>query len=98
MNNVNNLNDIIHAKIRLGIISLLMTYGKCDFTFLKESLAVTDGNLGSHLKKLEGAGYVEISKTFVLKKPKTYIEITNLGVDAYREYISVIEDIIKNSR
>ncbi|MEH7464103.1 transcriptional regulator, partial [Bacillus thuringiensis] len=93
MSNVNNLNDLIHAKIRLGIMSLLMIYEECDFTFLKKSLSVTDGNLGSHLKKLEDAGYVEITKTFVSKKTKTIVQITNLGADAYKEYISTIEAI-----
>lgn len=53
MSNVNSLNDLIHPKVRLGIMSLLMIYETCDFTFLKGSLSVTDGNLGSHLKKLE---------------------------------------------
>lgn len=50
MSNVNSLNDLIHPKVRLGIMSLLMIYEKCDFSFLKGSLSVTDGNLGSHLK------------------------------------------------
>lgn len=67
MSNVNNINDLIHAKVRLGIMSLLMTYDKCDFTFLKKSLNITDGNLGSHLKKLEDAAYIELTKKFVSK-------------------------------
>ncbi|PGS14094.1 transcriptional regulator [Bacillus cereus] len=96
MSNVNNLNDLIHAKIRLGIMSLLMIYEECDFTYLKKSLSVTDGNLGSHLRKLEDAEYVVITKTFISKKPKTIVKITNLGADAYREYISTIESILKN--
>ncbi|MED4588503.1 MULTISPECIES: winged helix-turn-helix domain-containing protein [Priestia] len=95
MSNVNNLNDLIHAKIRLGIMSLLMIYEECDFTYLKKSLSVTDGNLGSHLKKLEDAEYVVITKTFISKKPKTIVKITNLGADAYKEYISTIEAIFK---
>lgn len=98
MSNVNNLNDLIHPKVRLGIMSLLMIYEECDFPFLKESLAVTDGNLGSHLKKLEEAGYVQITKTFVNKKPKTIVSITNLGMNAYNEYLNVIEAILKNTR
>lgn len=95
MSSVNNLNDLIHTKIRLGIMSLLMIYEECDFTYLKKSLSVTDGNLGSHLKKLEDAEYVVITKTFISKKPKTIVQITNLGADAYKEYISTIEAILK---
>lgn len=96
MNNVNKLNDLIHAKVRLGIMSLLMTYKECDFTFLKKSLSITDGNLGSHLKKLEDAEYVDITKTFVSKKPKTTVKITKIGIEAYKEYIGTIEAILKS--
>lgn len=98
MSNVNSLNDLIHPKVRLGIMSLLMIYENCDFPFLKGSLSVTDGNLGSHLKKLEEAGYVEITKTLVSKKKtKTTVQITKLGADAYNEYISIIEGILKKN-
>jgi DNA-binding transcriptional ArsR family regulator len=98
MSNVNSLNDLIHAKMRLGIMSLLMVYEECNFTFLKESLSVTDGNLGSHLKKLEDAEYVKITKAFVPQKTKatTIVQITSLGAEAYKDYINTIESILKN--
>lgn len=97
MSNVNELDDLIHAKVRLGIMSLLMTYESCDFSLLKKSLGITDGNLGSHLKKLEEAAYIEVTKTFVAKKPKTIIQVTDLGVQAYKNYIKTIEAILKNN-
>ena len=62
MSKPKHLNDLIHVKVRLGIMSLLMTYKECDFTFLKKKLEITDGNLGSHLQKLEDANYIEIKK------------------------------------
>lgn len=94
MNNPKNLNDLIHAKVRLGIMSLLMAYGECEFTFLKKTLDITDGNLGSHLQKLEEANYIEIEKTFVKKKPKTIITISDIGTHAYKEYIKSLESIL----
>ncbi|SMO95153.1 winged helix-turn-helix domain-containing protein [Melghirimyces algeriensis] len=97
MSNVNELDDLIHAKVRLGIMSLLMTYESCDFTLLKKSLGITDGNLGSHLKKLEEAEYIQVTKTFVAKKPKTIIQVTDLGAQAYKNYIKTIEAILKNN-
>ncbi|RSL29931.1 ArsR family transcriptional regulator [Salibacterium salarium] len=96
MSDVNEINDLIHAKVRLGIMSLLMTYEECDFSLLKKSLAITDGNLGSHLKKLEDANYVTINKKFVSNKPKTIIKISKTGADAYKEYIKIIESIINS--
>lgn len=89
-----HLNDLIHAKVRLGIMSLLMTYGECNFTFLKKKLEITDGNLGSHLKKLEDANYIEITKTFVKKRPQTIVTVTDIGTHAYREYIKALESIL----
>ncbi|KAA6453375.1 winged helix-turn-helix domain-containing protein [Bacillus swezeyi] len=97
MSNVNELNDLIHAKVRLGIMSLLMTYESCDFRLLKKSLGITDGNLGSHLKKLEEAEYIQVTKTFVAKKPKTIIQVTDIGAQAYKNYIKTIEAILKNN-
>ncbi|MFT0803602.1 transcriptional regulator [Bacillus swezeyi] len=97
MSNVNELDDLIHAKVRLGIMSLLMTYESCDFRLLKKSLGITDGNLGSHLKKLEEAEYIQVTKTFVAKKPKTIIQVTDIGAQAYKNYIKTIEAILKNN-
>ena len=94
MSKSKHLNDLIHAKVRLGIMSLLMTYEECDFTFLKNTLEISDGNLGSHLQKLEDANYIEIKKTFVQKRPKTIITITDIGTHAYREYIKSLESIL----
>lgn len=97
MSDVNNLNDLIHAKVRLGVMSLLMTYEKCDFIFLKKTLSITDGNLGSHLKKLEDANYIKTTKTFSSKRPKTTAQITDIGVEEYKKYINTVEAIIKNN-
>lgn len=97
MSNPKQLNDLIHAKVRLGIMSILMSYGECDFTFLKKKLEITDGNLGSHLQKLEEADYIEIRKVFDKKRPKSIVVITSKGEDAYVEYIKTLEAILKTN-
>ncbi|MHC4951985.1 MAG: winged helix-turn-helix domain-containing protein [Planctomycetota bacterium] len=92
------LNTIIHQPVRLKIMSSLMsidTENKVDFTYLRNVLELTDGNLGAHLNKLEEAGYIKIEKTFVGKKPKTYICLTGKGRDAFNEHIMALDNIVK---
>jgi DNA-binding MarR family transcriptional regulator len=92
------LNTIIHQPVRLKIMSSLMsidTENKVDFTYLRNVLELTDGNLGAHLNKLEEAGYIKIEKTFVGKKPKTYICLTGKGRDAFTEHIMALDNIVK---
>jgi DNA-binding MarR family transcriptional regulator len=92
------LNTIIHQPVRLKIMSALVsidTEEKVDFTYLKNVLELTDGNLGAHLNKLEEAGYVKIEKMFVGKKPKTYIYLSGKGRDALIEHIAALQEIVK---
>lgn len=92
---INQLDDIIHAKARLGIMSILMTYGKSDFTHLKKKLGLSDGNLGAHIRKLEEAEYIVVEKTFVRRKPKTVCELSEKGKEAYKHYLETLEKIIQ---
>ncbi|WP_054705683.1 transcriptional regulator [Bacillus sp. JCM 19041] len=88
------IDDVIHAKARLGIMSLVMSHSYCDFAMLKQKLDLTDGNLGSHILKLEQAGYILVEKTFVNRKPKTIISVTKVGALAYEDYIEALEALI----
>lgn len=93
-----SLDTIIHQPVRLKIMSSLMSLDaeeKVDFTYLKTLLELTDGNLGAHLGKLETAGYIKIEKMFVDKKPKTFIQLTGAGRDAFKEHVTALEDIVK---
>ena len=93
-----DLNTIIHQPVRLKIMSSLMSIDmkeKVDFTYLKDLLELTDGNLGAHLSKLEEAGYINIEKLFVGKKPKSYIRLTGKGRDAFAEHVRALESIVK---
>lgn len=94
MSDVNRLNDVIHAKARLAIMSLVMMHGACDFAFLKKKLELTDGNLGAHIRRLEEAGYVDVEKTFVKRKPKTTVRPTETGKQAYDEYVRTLERLL----
>lgn len=92
------LNEIIHQPIRLQIMATLTALEKgneVDFTYLRNFLKVTDGNLGAHLRKLEEAGYITINKTFIERKPHTFISATDEGRMIFQEHVVALEAIIK---
>jgi DNA-binding MarR family transcriptional regulator len=72
--------------------------GQMEFIYLRNLLKATDGNLGAHLEKLEGAGYIRIEKTFVAKKPRTFISVSDKGRDAFTQHIAALKLIIKTSK
>ncbi|MBE0409463.1 MAG: transcriptional regulator [Anaerolineales bacterium] len=93
------LNEVIHQPVRLRIMAALVTldYGdEVDFTYLRELLHVTDGNLGAHLRKLEEAGFISLNKTFVERKPRTYIAATAEGRRVFQEHVAALESILKS--
>ena len=94
LNDLGRIDEIIHGRIRLGIMVYLADAEVADFTELKTALEATQGNLSIHLKKLEEAGYVSIDKSFVDKKPLTRVRITNEGRDAFQTYVEAIGALI----
>jgi DNA-binding MarR family transcriptional regulator len=66
-----------------------------NFTYLRDLLEVTDGNLGAHLRKLEEAGYIAINKVFVERKPRTFISATPEGRRVLQEHVAALESILK---
>ncbi|MBA3998976.1 transcriptional regulator [Brevundimonas sp.] len=88
------IDEIIHGRIRLGIMVYLADAEVADFTELKTALEATQGNLSIHLKKLEEAGYIAIDKSFVNKKPLTRVRITAAGRDAFQSYVEAIGALI----
>ena len=93
------LNETIHQPIRLRIMASLVTLkagNEVDFTYLRNLLEVTDGNLGAHLRKLEEAGYIAVNKIFVERKPHTYVSATSEGRKIFREHVAALESILKN--
>ena len=90
-----NLDDLIHSRIRRAIISVLVAVEEADFNFLKEKVNATDGNLSVHLKKLEDANYISVKKEFVDRKPKTVYSLTKIGIKAFELYVAQLEKLIK---
>ena len=93
------LNQIIHQPVRLRIMSTLVTLSEgeeVDFTYLRDLLEVTDGNLGAHLRKLEDAAYITVNKTFVERKPRTYISASAEGRKVFKEHVAALESILKS--
>ncbi|NLW10284.1 MAG: transcriptional regulator [Firmicutes bacterium] len=93
-----NLNELFQAKARLGIMTVLTSMGESDFLTLKHQLGLTDGNLSVHLRVLEEAGYIEIEKKFVKRKPKTTCRLTPAGREAFLHYLKQLEQIIQLAR
>jgi DNA-binding MarR family transcriptional regulator len=93
------LDSIIHQPVRLKIMSSLISLDQneqVNFTYLRKLLKLTDGNLGAHLAKLEEAGYVKIEKSFVARKPCTFINVTGKGRDAFTEHIRALKEIVES--
>ena len=89
------LDEIIHSRIRLAIIAVLVTVDEAEFTFLREKINATDGNLSTHLKKLEEIGYVAVSKSFENRKPVSRYMLTQKGRKAFEIYVERLENLIK---
>jgi DNA-binding MarR family transcriptional regulator len=92
------LNETIHQPVRLRIMAALVALepgNEVDFIYLRQLLDVTDGNLGAHLRKLEEAGYIAVSKTFVERKPRTYVSATPAGRLVFQEHVAALESIFK---
>jgi DNA-binding MarR family transcriptional regulator len=86
--------NTIHQRARFGILTILATTGRADFTYLRDTLELTDGNLGRHLDVLNEAGYVEINKTFEGRKPRTWVKITKPGRVALNKHIAALRQMI----
>lgn len=88
------INEIIHQRTRLAIMATLSPVESLEFNEIKAQLALTDGNLSTHLAALEQAGFVEIDKRFRGKKPLTTVSITDKGRQAMTEYLSLLQKIL----
>ena len=91
---IGKLDDVIHGRLRLGVMAYLADVEVADFTELKTVLEATQGNLSVHLRKLQEAGYVEIDKSFVDLKPLTRVRITAAGRKAFSDWLSAIAKLV----
>ena len=88
------LDDVVHQRVRLGILAVLDQADRADFTYLRNALGLTDGNLSRHLTVLEEAGYLEISKTFEGRKPRTWVRSTRRGQAALAEEMAALRELV----
>ena len=92
---IEGIDEVIHGRIRLGIMAFLAGAGAADFNTLKGKLQATDGNLSAHLRKLEDAGFVAVSKTFADRKPLTTLTLTDAGRTAFTAYLDAIGKLVE---
>jgi DNA-binding MarR family transcriptional regulator len=92
------LDRVIHEKGRLAISSMLAASPELSFTELRDALNMTDGNLTSHLRTLQEAGYVAVSKSFQDNRPLTTCSLTAAGKKAFATYIDLLEQVLQQAR
>jgi DNA-binding MarR family transcriptional regulator len=92
------LDRVIHEKGRLAIMSSLAATPGLAFTELRDTLGMTDGNLTTHIRTLQQAGYVAVAKSFQNNRPLTTCSLTTAGRRAFADYISLLEQIVRQTR
>lgn len=86
--------ELIHAPTRLSIVSLLAATEWADFTFIRDSIGLSDSALSKQLTTLEDAGYIEIRKSFVGKRPRTSARLTSVGRAAFDQHVLALQEIV----
>ena len=89
------IDDVIHGRLRLGVMAYLSTVNPALFGELREKTGATDGNLSVHLKRLEDAGYITQEKRFAGKKPQTWVYLTEAGIKAWSDWLARMAAIMK---
>jgi DNA-binding MarR family transcriptional regulator len=96
LNAIQNINKIIHEPARLLLMAHLFVVESADFLFLQHQTGLTWGNISSHLRKLENAGYVAVEKEFIDKKPHTTLKLTDKGRKAFKEYRKNMKQVFED--
>ena len=94
---IDQIDEVIHGRLRLGVMAFLSSAGTAEFTDLRNRLQATDGNLSVHLRKLEEAGYVTIDKRFSGRKPLTTVSLTEAGRAAFVGYLDAIGRLVERT-
>jgi DNA-binding MarR family transcriptional regulator len=92
------LDDTVHQRVRLGILTVLSEAQECTFGALRDQLDLTDGNLNRHLKVLEEAELVQVTKGYEGRRPCTWLRLTRAGREALRREIAALEDLVRRHR
>lgn len=88
------LDPLLHSQLRLAIMSILMCVDEADFVYLKEKTESTVGNLSVQITKLSEAGYIEVEKGFIGKRPRTTCRVTDKGRKAFESYVTALRTYI----
>ncbi|WP_106625741.1 transcriptional regulator [Bacteroides sp. Marseille-P3684] len=91
---IKELDPLLHSQLRLAIVSLLLSVEEADFSYLKEHTEATSGNLSIQIDKLSAAGYIEVRKEIVGKKPRTSCRLTERGREALAEYVAALKEYL----
>lgn len=89
------LDPILHSRLRLAVMSLLISVKEAEFTYLKEKTNATAGNLSVQIQKLKEAGYIDVTKQFKDNYPQTICRITKNGIDAFDVYVKNLQSYLK---
>ncbi len=92
---IQDLNKAFDHRVRLGVMAVLLANESASFNELKETLALTDGNLASHVAALEKAGYLAVTKQFIGRKPSTTYAVTTAGRVAFQEHLAALERLLR---
>jgi DNA-binding MarR family transcriptional regulator len=92
------LDRVIHEKGRLAIMSMLAASPELSFTEMRDALGMTDGNLTTHIRTLQEAGYLSVTKSFQKNRPLTTCSLTPAGKKAFTGYINLLEQIILQNK
>jgi DNA-binding MarR family transcriptional regulator len=93
-----DLDEAVLSRPRLSILAALVSGDAVDFTFLQKNLGISDGNLGTHLRKLEAEKYIRSKKVFVNRRPKTWFQITADGRRALERLFKQLEEMLTQSK
>tara|TARA_B100001765_G_C19326605_1_gene259852 strand:+ start:284 stop:595 length:312 start_codon:yes stop_codon:yes gene_type:complete len=95
---IQQLDRVIHEKGRMAIMSMLAAAPELSFTDLRDTLNMTDGNLTTHIRTLQQAGYVAVSKSYKKNRPLTTCALTTDGHKAFGHYVGLLEKIVKEAK
>lgn len=92
------IDRVIHEKGRLAIMSMLAATSELSFTELRDSLGMTDGNITTHIRTLQEAGYIAVTKSYHEKRPLTTCSLTPAGRQSFTDYIALLDQIVRQAK
>ncbi|HPC72806.1 MAG TPA: transcriptional regulator [Treponema sp.] len=96
--NYEQIDEMLSSRIRLAVLALLAGCEEAEFTYIRDMVGASDGNLASHLRKLEDADYVTLDKRFLGRKPATFYRITTAGQSALLDYSRHLAELLSHTQ